>query len=138
MLLRVPARSRVLVDGRLLPIGAQKVAGTDFDFTEPRRIGTTVLDTAFGDVDRRADGSSAVTLSTSDGEHAVTIWGDATFGWWQVFSSDTLTGDRFRRAVAIEPMTCVPDAFRSGRGLVVLEPGQTWSGTWGISPSAAG
>jgi aldose 1-epimerase len=138
LLLRVPARSRVVVDGRLLPIGAQKVAGTEFDFTEPRRIGTTVLDTAFGDLDRRADGGSAVTLSTSDGEQAVSIWGDAVFGWWQVFSSDTLTGDRFRRAVAIEPMTCVPDAFRSGRGLITLRPGETWSGTWGITPSAGG
>ena len=39
-----------------------------------------------------------------------------------------------RPAVAIEPMTCAPDAFNSGHGLIVLEPGGSWSGSWGIQP----
>jgi aldose 1-epimerase len=33
-------------------------------------------------------------------------------------------------------MTCPPDAFRSGRDLIVLEPGQVWAGAWGIRPGA--
>jgi aldose 1-epimerase len=45
-----------------------------------------------------------------------------------------LSGERHRRSVAIEPMTCPPDAFRSGRDLIVLAPGQTWSASWGIRP----
>ena len=32
-------------------------------------------------------------------------------------------------------MTCPPDAFRSGRDLVVLEPGQTWRGDLGHQPA---
>jgi aldose 1-epimerase len=36
--------------------------------------------------------------------------------------------------VAVEPMTCPPDALRSGRDLVVLDPGETWRGNWGIRP----
>jgi aldose 1-epimerase len=135
MVLRVPARNRLLVDGRLLPIGAAKVAGTEYDFTEPRRIGATVLDTAFGDLDRGPDGGSTVELATVDGAHRVAIWADEAFGWWQVFTADTLSGDRWRRSVAVEPMTCPPDAFRSGRDLIVLEPGQTWRAAWGITPS---
>jgi aldose 1-epimerase len=133
LVLRVPARSRLLVDGRLLPIGAARVAGGEYDFVEGRRLGGAVLDTAFGDVIRDGDGVSAVTLSTVDGR-GVRLWADETFGWWQVFTGDTLPGERFRRAVAIEPMTCPPDAFRSGRDLIVLEPGQTWRGRWGLSP----
>jgi aldose 1-epimerase len=35
-------------------------------------------------------------------------------------------------------MTCPPDAFRSGKDVVVLEPGATWTGTWGIQPALAG
>ncbi len=131
LILRVPARNRLLVDGRLLPIGAARVANSDFDYTEPRRIGGAVLDTAFGDVIRDPDGGSAVTLSTEEGRGA-RLWADTAFGWWQIFTSDTLPADRFRTAVAVEPMTCPPDAFRSGRDLVTLEPGQTWHGTWGI------
>ncbi|WP_433724088.1 aldose 1-epimerase family protein [Actinoplanes sp. CA-051413] len=137
ILLHVPGRSRVLADGRLLPIGAVKVVGTEYDYTEPRRVGSAVLDTTWGDLDRQADGGSAVTIAAPDGSQSVTVWGDENFHWWQVFTGDTLTGERFRRSLAIEPMTCPPDAFRSGRDLIVLAPGQTWRASWGVRPSAA-
>lgn len=132
LVLRLPGRNRLLVDGRLLPIGAARVAGSEFDYTEGRRLGSAILDTAFGDVAHDEDGGSAVTLSTVDGR-GVRVWADGSFGWWQVFTSDTLPGERHRRAVAVEPMTCPPDAFRSGRDLITLEPGQTWRGAWGIT-----
>jgi aldose 1-epimerase len=32
-------------------------------------------------------------------------------------------------------MSCPADAFNSGRDLVVLAPGEEWTGTWGISPA---
>ncbi|MEV0425404.1 aldose 1-epimerase family protein [Micromonospora sp. NPDC050495] len=131
--MRVPGRNRVLLDSRLLPVAATEVAGTEYDFTEPRVIGAAVLDLAFGDLVRDADGGSSVTLAAPDGS-AVHIWADRAFGWWQVFTGDTLTGERYRRSVAVEPMTCPADAFRSGRDLIILEPGQTWRGAWGIRP----
>jgi len=127
--LRVPASSHLLVDGRLLPIGAAKVAGGGLDYNQPRRIGAAVLNTAFGDLT-----GDPVVVSTTD--CSVRVWADDSFRWWQVFTSDTLTGDRFRRALAVEPMTCPPDAFRSGRDVITLEPGQTWTGTWGITPES--
>ena len=128
LVLTVPGRSRLLVDGRLLPIGAARVAGTDYDFTEGRRIGATVLDTAFGDVPA---GQSQVSIASPDGRRAA-VWADESFTWWQVYTSDTLAPERLRRSVAIEPMTCPPDAFRSGRDVITIEPGQTWRGVWGI------
>jgi aldose 1-epimerase len=131
--LRIPARSRLLVDGRMLPIGAAKVAGGEYDFTGPRALGARALDTAFGDLDRGPDGGSAVTLTAPDGR-GVEVWADGRFNWWQVFTSDTLPPARHRQGVAVEPMTCPPDSFRSGRDLVTLEPGQTWTGRWGIRP----
>ena len=134
IVLHVPGKSRILADGRLLPIGAVKVAGTEYDFTEPRRIGDAMLDTTFGDVDFDADGGSAVTIAAPDGSARIQVWGDASFKWWQVFTGDALHGERFRRSVAIEPMTCPPDAFRSGRDLIVLAPGESWSAVWGIKP----
>ncbi|MEO3743577.1 aldose 1-epimerase family protein [Plantactinospora sp. B5E13] len=138
LLLRVPGRNRLMLDGRLLPVGAVKVAGGEYDFTAPRRIGPAVLDLAFGDLDPdQVDAAgSSVTLAAPDSSAAVSIWADASFGWWQVFTGDTLTGDRHRRSVAVEPMTCPPDAFRSGKDVIVLEPGQTWRAAWGIRPGA--
>ncbi|MEU2612874.1 aldose 1-epimerase family protein [Micromonospora sp. NPDC007271] len=135
--LRVPGRTRLLLDGRLLPMAATAVAGTEYDFTEPRLIGAAVLDMAFGDVERDADGRSTVTLAAPDGSAAVHVWAGPEFGWWQVFTGDTLTGERHRRSVAIEPMTCPADAFRSGKDLIVLSPGETWRGAWGIRPEPA-
>ncbi|MGW5669020.1 aldose 1-epimerase family protein [Micromonospora sp. NPDC003776] len=134
--LRVPGRTRVLVDSRLLPLAATEVAGTEYDYTEPRAIGDAVLDTAFGDVERDADGGSSVILAAPDGSAAVHVWADGEFGWWQVFTGDTLHGERHRRSVAVEPMTCPADAFRSGKGLITLAPGATWRGAWGIRPGA--
>ncbi len=37
------------------------------------------------------------------------------------------------RGVAVEPLSCPADAFNTGDGLVVLEPGQSWSGEWGLA-----
>ncbi|MEU3452374.1 aldose 1-epimerase family protein [Micromonospora sp. NPDC006766] len=132
--LRVPGRTRMLLDGRLLPVAVTKVAGTEYDYTEPRPIGDAVLDLAFGDVERDADGRSTVTLAALDGSAAVHVWADGEFGWWQVYTGDTLTGERHRRSVAVEPMTCPADAFRSRKDLIVLAPGETWRGAWGIRP----
>lgn len=131
-LLRVPGRSRILADARLLPIGAVKVAGTEYDFVAPRRVGSAVLDNTWGDLVPDADGGSSVTIAAPDGSDAVTVWGDDKFTWWQVFSGDALHGERYRRSFAIEPMTCPPDAFRSGRDLITLAPGESWKATWGI------
>jgi aldose 1-epimerase len=131
--LSVPGRTRLLLDGRNLPIGAARVAGTEHDLSEGRRIGRTELDVAYGELIRGADGGSVVSLAAADGR-SVQVWADAAFSWWQVFTADALTGARHRAAVAVEPMTCPADAFRSGRDLVILEPGQTWRGTWGIRP----
>ena len=131
-LLRVPAHTRVLADQRLLPIGAVKVHGSEYDFTEPRRIGDAVLDTTWGDIEHGADGISSVTIAAPDDSASVEVWADDKFKHWQVFSGDTLHGERFRRSVAIEPMTCPPDSFRTGRDLVVLAPGERWTASWGI------
>jgi galactose mutarotase-like enzyme len=141
LVLSVPAERRLLLDGRKLPIGATPVAGTDWDYTGGRRIGAAKLDTAFGGGpgataaggDAAAGGSAAV-LSTVDGARRVTVWADGAFRWWQAFTSDALAAPRTRRSVGIEPMTCPPDAFHSGRDVVTLEPGQTWRGGWGITP----
>jgi aldose 1-epimerase len=32
-------------------------------------------------------------------------------------------------------MTCPPNAFRSGEGLVRLEPGESHTSAWGITPA---
>ena len=120
--LEVPARTRVPVDERLLPTGpAVPVDGSDYDFRRPRRPGA--LDTCFGGLERGADGLAHVRLAT--GERAVTVWMDEAFGFVHVFTSPT--------GIAVEPMTCAPDAFNSGDGLLALAPGGSFLGRWGVN-----
>ncbi len=59
-----------------------------------------------------------------------TVWADEAWPWLQVFTGDL--PDIRRRGLAIEPMTCPPQAFRTGEGVIRLEPGERWSGEWGI------
>jgi aldose 1-epimerase len=57
---------------------------------------------------------------------------DEGFGYVQVFTGDTLPEGVRRRSAAVEPMTCPPDAFRSGKDVIRLAPGRTTSARWGI------
>ena len=63
---------------------------------------------------------------------AVVLWLDALWTHVMVFTGDTLAPERRRRGLAVEPMTCAPDAFNTGEGLRVLGPGESVSGRWGI------
>ena len=38
-----------------------------------------------------------------------------------------------RTALAVEPMTCPPDAFRTGQDLVVLQPGESHTTSFQVS-----
>ena len=129
--LTLPGATRLLTDAeRKLPTGREPVAGSSYDFGEGRAIGDTVLDHAFTDLTRGADGRARVTLRSPTGA-GVELWADERFGWLQAYSGDD-QGDTARTALAVEPMTAPPDAFNSGDDLVTLEPGATHTATWGI------
>ena len=98
------------------------------DFLAAAPVGGTVLDTCFTGLERDGDGRARVEFSDT------VLWVDEAFGYLMVFTGDTLGPDERRRGLAVEPMTCAPDAFNTGDGLLVLEPGATWTGAWGIVP----
>jgi aldose 1-epimerase len=71
-----------------------------------------------------------------DGELAigdVTVWGDAHWKWVQLYTGDDRP-DVARRAIAVEPMTCRKEAFRTGEDVLRLEPGDVFDARWGIAP----
>lgn len=134
LMLTVPGARTITVDERLNAIGTAPVDGTAYDFRSGRAIGTTQLDHCYGEL--TADNGRWTASIERDGVRT-TMWADAArFPYAQAYTGDTLSPDRIRRAgVALEPMTCPPDAFNTGEGLLTIEPGRTWTGTWGISPS---
>jgi aldose 1-epimerase len=131
--LLLPGRRFLEIDDRKLPTGEiSDVSGSDRDFRQARPIGRQQLDTCFTDLERDAEGRAWVELAAG---RRVRMWMDQAYGFIQVFTGDTLAPARRRQGLAVEPMTCPANAFRSGLGLRVLEPGETFSGRWGLTVS---
>jgi aldose 1-epimerase len=134
-ILRAPGSTMLTSDDDGIPIGAETGAGTPYDFRQPRPIGATRLDNAFTDLERGDDGLARVEFEHPDDGMKVTLWVDDAYPYLMLFTGDPLP-DVNRRSLAVEPMTCPPNAFAGGDGIVRLEPGQSHSGTWGIAPRA--
>ncbi len=105
--------------------------GTLFDFREPRPIGDLPIDSGFSDLIRDARGRATARLHRPDGTR-VELWVDEQHEVLQVYTAHTLAPSRRRRGLAVEPMTCAPNALQSGDGLARLEPGQAFSSRWGV------
>jgi aldose 1-epimerase len=133
LMLRVPGRTVLRSDERGLPISPEAVQDTEYDFRQPRQIGSTTLDHAFTDLERDADGLARVVLRDPDHGTRVSLWVDERYPYLMLFSGDPLP-DVHRRSLAVEPMTCPPNAFRTGDALIRLEPGSSFTSTWGIAP----
>ncbi|WP_380167302.1 hypothetical protein [Jannaschia sp. R86511] len=133
--LRLDAAEVAELDGASLPTGElDPVDGTLLDLREPRPLAGLELDHLLTGV--QADPAGEVVAELRDGQgHGTAIGADASWArWWQVFTSDTVPGDRFRAGVAVEPMSCPGDAFRSGTDLVLLAPGEEHAVRWWIAP----
>jgi aldose 1-epimerase len=130
--LRAPARTVLRSNERGIPTGDDPVDGTDYDFRQPRPIGATKLDDCFTDLERDEDGRARVELQDGDDGRNVTVWMDEAYRYVMLFTGDALP-DVARRSMAIEPMTCPPNAFRTGRAVIRLEPGQSVTSSWGIA-----
>ncbi len=108
-----PASRVAEVDERLIPTAIRDTGDLGLDFDEGRLVGPVQLDHAFTGL---PEGSWAVHVERADGSW-VELESDAP--WVQLYSADELGRD----SIAVEPMTCAPDAFNSGDGLIELEPG---------------
>jgi aldose 1-epimerase len=130
--LTLPARTYLLLNARLIPMGRASVTDTELDFRTPRTIGETSMDTGFTDLERGGDGIARVELAAPGGRPSVSLLVDRGYQYLQVFTGDGLPDPR-RRALAIEPYTCAPNAFNNGLGLRVLEPGECFSSAWEVA-----
>ncbi|HKC26604.1 MAG TPA: hypothetical protein VKB75_01210, partial [Jatrophihabitans sp.] len=126
---QLPARELLVVDEKQVPVGARTVAGTPNDLRRGRRLRGQRLDDGFTALATQG-GRGVAEVRTRSGR--AQLWFDETFQFLQVFTVDDVTPGQ--PGIAVEPMTCAPNAFNSGAGLIVLEPGGAWTGSWGIVP----
>ena len=121
------------VDDRLLPLAELPVESTKYDLRLGGRVGDLELDHAFGGVITQ-NGASAV-LQAPDGRELKLVQ-DEAHGYVQVFTTRIFPKlDGPGLALAIEPMTSPPDALNTGLGIHWVEPGDTWTVSWGLEYS---
>lgn len=120
---------------RLLPVALRSVEsfshGT-LDFRSPRLIEDSFIDHAFTQLRPSDDGMSHVALTAADGQGVAMAWDAGPLPWVQVHTADRPEPELNRCGLAVEPMSCPPDAFNSGTDLVVLAPGDTYQVSWRI------
>lgn len=129
--LELPAEEFMAVSAdRLLPQGMRRVDGHEFDFRAARPLGAVRIDHAFTGIIRDQDGLAAVRVLDPAGAGVELEW-DGSWPWVQVHTADKPMG-KDRLGLAVEPMTCPPDAFNSGTDLVHLHPGESHRAGWTI------
>lgn len=124
---------------RLAPVDLRPVADLDVDFRSPRLIGSAAIDHAFTTLSRQ-DEATTVVLTAKDGTGVTMTWGTEC-PWVQLFTGDAAQGaadPSHRSGLAVEPMTCAPDAFNAARypydtGLVRLAPDVPFRAEWTIA-----
>ncbi|GAA1505530.1 aldose 1-epimerase family protein [Sphaerisporangium rubeum] len=130
--LELPASRWLSVDERKIPVAGHDVDGTPYDFRTPRPVGGTALDTAFTGLTPGPDGVVRVRLT--GGSHGVELWAGEGVRWLQLFTGDALPGPYRRAGLAVEPMSCPPNAFRTGEDVIRIAPGTRTGHRWGIRP----
>ncbi len=125
----VPASRRLIVDDKGIPVSSEAVVDSEYDLRGGKLLGSLRLNDAYTDLVRGEDGRAVAEITHDDG--GARVWVDSSYNYLQLFTVDSLSGGW--PGIAVEPMSCPPDAFNSGTALTVLEPGQTWSGSWGIT-----
>lgn len=123
----VPFTHYLATDDRLLP---DRLFPQPSDDLSGGLLGARELDTAFRGAKRGDDGTWSVRVSNA--ERSVELWADQHFDWLQIYTPQD------RASIAVEPMTCGPNAFNEGPthdSLLVLSPGEVFTCQWGIRAS---
>lgn len=127
--MKMPNAKKVIVDERKIPTG-EKV---DFNqFNELSTIGNLEVDHCFI-VNTKE--TPALELNYPKYDFSLYLWmntPDTNEDYIQLYIP------KERNAIAIEPMTCAPDAFNNGVGLKTLAPNATykWTSRWEIKDAS--
>lgn len=133
--LTLPAgRVLTVTEDRLIPADLLDVSSLDgrFDFRAPRLLGEVFIDHAFTALSRDDLGTAEVRVVSSAGTGVAMRWDEAC-PWVQVHTADRPDPAVSRIGLAVEPMTCPPDAFNSGTDLITIEPGDSSAAGWTIA-----
>lgn len=105
------------IDDCELTLPASEETCDERDFTTQRRIAQSTIDHTFRAMPPDAEWEVRITSPSQN----MSTFLRSHQPWLQVYTGEKLA----RRGLAVEPMTCPPDAFNSGISLIHLAPGET-------------
>jgi aldose 1-epimerase len=123
--IQFPSESMLEVDNRMIPTGNSK--GFE-DFNQLSQLSTTKFDSCF--VLKQDPTPAEIVIFNKKDNFGYKIWqetGENKYNFLQVYTPPA------RQTIAIEPMTCQPDAFNNKNGLINLAPGKSLSVKWGVN-----
>ncbi|MFN3405457.1 MAG: aldose 1-epimerase [Cytophagaceae bacterium] len=124
LVVELPEARLAEVDHRLIPTGSYKEIKMETGVI----LGTRSFDSCF-ELKNINQPKQIVKISDPELKLNISFWqstGEKGYNFLQVYTPPE------RDIIAIEPMTCLPDAFNNKVGLITLKPESKWSGTYGI------
>lgn len=117
---------------RLLPTGVRALApGEALDLRGGVVLGDRFVDHAYTGL---ADGQIAVSVrDEAAGTGTAMVFTGRDLPWVQVHTADRPEPENDRVGLAVEPMSCPPDALRSGTDLRWIAPGDSTAARWRIA-----
>jgi aldose 1-epimerase len=131
MKLQSSAQSVLDVNENLIATGKSSVSTAGKDLRSGKALSDVKLDDDFTDLSF-ANGIASTKLLTQDGA-GCEIWQEDIFKHTVIYTpEDFPTASGSITAIAIEPSSSEVNAFNTKQDLLMLSPGETRSGSWGI------
>lgn len=124
LVVKLPSDSLYLVDERMIP--TLQLTGVN-GYNGEKKIGSDKFDTGYK---VKNSGTIAKTEITDPAQNIkLIVWQETGLGKYNFLQVYTPPS---RQTIAIEPMTCLADAFNNQQGLIILKPGETVSTSFGV------
>jgi len=131
MQLQVSAESVLELNENMIATGKSSVSTAGKDLRSGKALSEVELDDDFTDLNF-SNGIASTKLLTQDGA-GCEIWQEDIFKHTVIYTpEDFPTASGSITAIAIEPSSSEVNAFNTKQDLLVLSPGETRSGSWGI------
>ncbi len=118
--LELPEVEKIVVDKNMIPTGK---FSSYKSYSTPKKIGKTKFDTGF--VVKQKSRYAETKLHGTD--RTVVLWQNLpAYRYLQVYIPEK------RDSVAVEPMSCMADAFNNKQGVFALQPKQSFRGRYGV------
>lgn len=117
LLFEFPSKTSYEVNEKMIPTGSSK---NYTNYNKLTKISSDSFDTCFA-LDKN-NKIARINLIDSKLNGGISVWqetGENKYNYLQIYTPE------HRKTIAIEPMTCIADAFNNKQGLITLKPGET-------------